>query len=273
MLKLSGIFIYPIKGLGGIGLQKSTVERRGLRWDRRWLLVDEKGKFLTQRSHPKMALLQPSFEEEYLVIKPKDGSLESLSIPTQLPDNLEHISVTVWKDTCEAVLIGKKYNQWFSTFLNIDCRLVFMPDSTHRAVDPIYAKEGEIVSFADGYPILIAGERSLADLNKRLEVPVPMNRFRPNLVFSGGEPFEEDTWGYFKIGDEASFRGTKPCARCQVPTIDQDTGEMGKEPMKTMNTFRRKGKKVLFGLNVCWDLEHSKEVFTEVKIGDQIEIL
>jgi uncharacterized protein YcbX len=273
MLKITSIYIYPIKGLAGISLQTSKVEKRGLQYDRRWLLVDENGKFLTQRSHPNMALLQPSFDNGNLLVQHKLKTVNALSIPLSLPENSKTIKVTIWDDTCKAILVGAQYDDWFSSVLNVNCRLVFMPDSTNRWIDPKYAKKGEVVSFADGYPVLVAGEGSLNDLNNRLDSPVPMNRFRPNLVFSGGQPFEEDQWGHFKVGEEAFFRGTKPCARCQVPTIDQETAEMGKEPIKTLSTFRRFDRKILFGLNACWDLEKTERQDVTVAVGDEVSIL
>ncbi|NJN42563.1 MAG: MOSC domain-containing protein [Flammeovirgaceae bacterium] len=162
--------------------------------------------------------------------------------------------------------IRKEYDQWFSERMGSGCRLVFFPEKNSRPVDPNYRIGNEHVSLADGYPFLIIGEESLNNLNLKLSAPVPMNRFRPNMVFSGGKPYEEDTWRNFRIG-ENRFAGVKPCARCSIPTIDQDTGEMGKEPSATLSKYRRgEDGKVYFGQNVV-ALDHNK-----ISIGQKIEI-
>lgn len=176
--------------------------------------------------------------------------------------------VRVWQDDCEAVLVSAEADHWFSKALGTPCHLVYMPETSQRPVDPKYAKAEETVSFADGYPYLMIGQASLDDLNDRLSEPIDMIRFRPNLVFSGGTPFMEDEWENFSIG-AARFRGTKPCARCQIPTIDLTTGKTSKEPTKTLATFRKQDNKILFGLNACWELDNG-EGGRSIKIGDPI---
>lgn len=248
-LTLSQIFIYPIKSLGGIALPKAQVEDRGLQYDRRWMLVDEQGQFMTQRAFAGMALLQVALGAEGLQVSHRSHkNLAPLFIPFE-PAGLNPVQVTVWEDSCLALEVSAEANAWFSRALGRSCRLVYMPDTSRRPVDPDYATPGAITSFSDGFPILLIGQASLEDLNSRLSEPVGMERFRPNLVFTGGQAFEEDDWNYFCIGEHA-FQGVKPCRRCVMTTIDQQTAEKGKEPLQTLSTYRQKGNKILFGQNV-----------------------
>ena len=244
---LSQINIYPIKSLGGISLQSSLVEERGLQYDHRWMLVDEQNKFITQRLHPKMALLKVEINNDLLTIKHKQNKLSPLTL-LPLPYDDEEINVQIWNDNVTAIKFSHDANNWFTEAIGFKCCLVYMPDSTKRKVDPKYAKN-KMVSFADGYPFLIIGEESLNDLNKRLEEPLPMTRFRTNFVFGGGKPFDEDNWKTIKIGNMV-FHSTKSCTRCVITTIDQNTGTKGKEPLKTLATFRQKDNNVMFGMNL-----------------------
>ena len=265
-LKLSEIWIYPIKSLGGISLESAIVERRGLQYDRRWMLVDEQGVFLTQRKHKIMALLQVRLTENGFKVMHKIKDISPVYIPFDAQP-LEYLKVKVWNDECEAFTINNDINHWFSDVLGISCKLVYMPDNSYRQVDIRYAKEGDIVNFADGYPMLIIGQTALDKLNGKLAEAIPMNRFRPNLVYTGGQANEEDTWKEFKIGNIV-FLGVKPCARCVVTTINQDSGEAGTEPLKTLATYRKKGKKILFGQNVI-----SHAFGDTIQVGEPIEIV
>ena len=212
--------------LGGISLTSALVENRGLRNDRCWMLINSNNYFMTQRQYPQMALLQTSIEDNFLKVFHKIENLVPINIPLQHDSNVE-IEVPIWEDFCLALTTNKEIDKWFSQALNVQCRLVYMPDTTRRRVDPKYSPREKIVSFADAYPFLIIGEKSLEELNSRLATPVPMNRFRPNFVFEGGTSFIEDTFNNFKIGSIA-FQGVKTSARCVVTTVDQDTGEMGR---------------------------------------------
>ncbi len=263
-LVLSAIHIYPIKSLGGITLESAVVEARGLQYDRRWMLVDARNQFMTQRKLAKMALLKVSIENESLCVTAP--LMPRFTVP-YLPQTNESISVTVWDDTCQALMVSREANNWFSEALQTTCKLVYMPDHTLRPVDPRYAKNEEIVSFADAYPFLLIGEASLADLNSRLALPVPMNRFRPNLVVNTAQPFVEDEWKTICIG-ETQFHLVKPCARCVLTTVDQQTGIAGKEPLRTLSTYRKINNKVLFGQNVLtenWGMS--------INLGDTVEVL
>ena len=268
-MNLSEINIYPIKSLGGVALKSSIVENRGLQYDRRWMLVDVNNKFLTQREFPKMATVNVEVTKDSLGVS-ADG--KSIEIPFGI-DSDETKVVKIWSSRCRAKVYQKPINDWFSGVLQTDCRLVLMPEETTRRVNYFYAvHKDDAVSFADGYPVLLIGEESLNDLNSRLETAVPMNRFRPNLVFSGGDAFAEDGWKQIKIGASV-FHVVKPCGRCVMTTIDQSNGEkQGTEPLKTLASYRipkrSVKKKILFGQNLI-----AENVGEVLKVGDKIEII
>jgi len=263
-LTLSEIVIYPTKSLRGVAVAEAVVEPRGLRGDRRWMVVDATELFVTQRALPRMALVEALLCEQ--------GGLD-LAAPGMSPLHVAETAagrvrqVTIWRDTVAAHDGGDEAAAWLTAFLGRPCRLVQMPMSTERAVSPAYGQPGDIVSFADGYPFLLIGQASLDDLNTRLASPLPMRRFRPNLVIAGAEPFAEDRWTRICI-DDIVFRVVKPCARCTIPTVDPDAGEFaGKEPLRTLATFRKVGSKVLFGQNVI------AEGVGMLHIGAQVKIL
>jgi len=263
---LSSLLIYPIKSLGGISVHEAVAQERGLQYDRRWMLVDAQGRFVSQREVAEMALLGTAIEPPFLVVFSKKNPRLRIHLPLQPPVlDMPEILVDIWDDHCTARVHTLDVNNWFSDILGSPVRLVFMPDTAWRPTNPTYAPEGMPVSFADGFPYLIIGQATLDDLNGRLPQPLPMNRFRPNFVFSGGGPFEEDAWRDFSIGD-VRFRSVKPCARCIIPTTDQDTGLRAAEPLKTLATYRKQGHRILFGQNVVW-LGGTENV---VRVGDAI---
>jgi uncharacterized protein YcbX len=242
----------------------AEVEDRGLRYDRRWVLVDETNKFFTQRDIPEMALIKVLIENEGLKLHHKTKNVEALFIPFNF-DHTEKTDVVIWDDTVVGDFYDQTIDGWFSKILGIKCHLVKMPESTQRIVDKTYAKN-KTVSFADAFPFLIIGQASLDDLNSRLEKPLPMNRFRTNFVFTGGKPFEEDSWKKFRIGD-VTFEAVKPCARCVITTTDQETAERTEEPLFTLSKFRKVNNKVMFGMNLI------AESTGFVKLNDRIELL
>lgn len=260
-IKLTGIYIYPIKSAAGISLDAAEVGDRGFHYDRRWMLVDDAGTFMTQRQFPRMALIDVQLGEQLVVNAPQQ---ETLKIPLQ-PEGDRHISVKVWRDVCEAIPLGTVVSQWFSEFLETPCHLVFMPDSSFRPVEPDYADPDDQVGFADAYPFLLISEASLQDLNERLAEPIPMNRFRPNLVVSGCEGFAEDQWRQIQIGS-IPFRVVKPCDRCAIPTVDQATGIPAKEPLLTLARYRRQNGKILFGQNLIQDAQG------RLQVGDSVSV-
>lgn len=263
---LTEINVYPIKSLGGIRLDNSKVEERGLQFDRRWMLVDEKNQFLSQREFPKMAAVGVKLNADSLTVS---NNSENLQIPFEAESN-QTASAKIWSSRVKSKVYENEINDWFSEVLRTKCRLVLMPEESKRRVSPFYAvrKFEDTVSFADGYPFLLIGENSLNDLNSKLEMPLPMNRFRPNLVISGSKPFAEDNWKKIKIG-ETIFHVVKPCARCVMTTINQISGEKdGKEPLKTLAKYRTKRGKVLFGQNLI-----AENAGAVLKIGDKIELI
>lgn len=267
-MKLSKIYIYPIKSLAGFQVMTSKLKIRGLENDRRFMLIDKQGVFMTQRTVKEMALLQTAIKDDRIQVWHKNQPTDILTIPTKPTYFTKEIEVEVWDTASLAQVMAPPINQWFQNQLNLDCQLVYMPDTAERRMKKEYNTARDLFSFADGAPILITGQAGLADLNNRLDNPVSMNRFRPNLVFSGGTPFVEDEWKEVKIGLHF-FKITHRCVRCNVLNINQETAEIDKEPNRTLATFRRFNQEIYFGVNVVWkaQLSEGKE---EVKIGDRI---
>lgn len=262
---ISQINVYPIKSLKGISFEEAGIERRGLRYDRRWMLVDADGQFMTQRDFPKMALIETSVNGDGLKVRFNEREMAVPAEPEKGP-----VEVGIWEGPVAAAMFGEEVNGWFSDALGVECRLVTMPETTRRRIEPEYAlnPDEDHVSFADAYPLLLISEGSLADLNSRLEAPIQMNRFRPNIVVAGTEAFAEDGWKKIRIG-ETVFHLVKPCARCVVTTVDQATGiKDGKEPLKTLAAYRTKDGKVLFGQNLI--AENPGNV---IRIGDEVEVI
>lgn len=260
MYHITQIFIYPVKSLGAIALAETRVEERGLQYDRRWMLCDAHNRVITQREFKELALFKMQFDENGFVVSYPDGA--SFFIPFAIKGETE--KVTVWDDTCEAIEY-KEGSAWFSKMLAFTCRLFYMPNETKRKVDTKYASNNEITSFSDGYPILLAGQQSLNDLNDRLSEAISIDRFRPNLVFDGGSAFDEDEFVNFSINN-VLLKGTKLCSRCLVITINQTTAISGQEPLKTLAAYRSKNNKVLFGQNVTVQQEGN------IKVGDTLSL-
>jgi uncharacterized protein YcbX len=263
---LKEIRIYPIKSLGGISLSEAVVEPKGFRYDRRWMLVKPDGTFLTQRENTVMALVEVELADRHLRVyhrhRPDDVLEISLEKTTE-----ESLTAYVWdRQAVDSLVVSPEADAWFSRLLGFPCRLVYMPDDSLRPVDPKYAQPDDVVSFADGFPYLVISTDSLNELNSRVEQPLEMIRFRPNLVVEGVLPHDEDTWYHFKIG-ELTFCGVKPCARCVLTTIDPESGKKGKEPLKTLATYRKLDSKILFGQNVL------AETTGLLSVGDPVTIL
>lgn len=226
--QLSDIFIYPIKSLGAISLDNAKTTEKGLQYDRRWMLIDADNNFMTIRRNVEFLFFKLSMTESGFQISYKGDSLD---IPFYY-DSDEKIICSVWDDQVTAVKGETYWNQWFSEKLGRSCSLVYMPDDSNRVIKPMWG--GTSVSFADGYPLLVIGNESLRDLNSKLDKPIQMTRFRPNLVFKGGTAYEEFKWSAFSIGN-VNFQGLKPCARCIVTTYNPQTGEKGREPLLTLS--------------------------------------
>jgi uncharacterized protein YcbX len=251
-ITVTGLFTYPIKSCGRLSHQQIELDERGPVWDRHWMVVEPDGMFITAREAPTMQLIQPAFENGCMRLTapgmtPIDVTLQREPAPSK--------TVKVWNAVCEAVDEGDDLAAWLSDYLKVECRLVRMMDGFKRLVDPNYAHHSATTGFSDGFPMLIVSEASLAELNRRLEergkTPVPMSRFRPNVVMTGCDAFAEDEWKTIQIGS-MMVDVVKPCARCVMTTVDSTTGQIPDtaEPLATLNTFRKQGTQVMFAQNV-----------------------
>lgn len=270
-MTIKNIFIYPIKSIRGIAIPEVEVQTRGLAMDRRWMLVDREGVFLTQRTFAKMALLQPNLHENQLEVTTQDTKISPIfvsRIPTIQEEAL--IPVQIWKDSCMAWPYPKEINQWFSEVLDQDVRLVYLPETSTRPIKERFYRPGDYVSLADAYPVLLANTSSLEDFNTRLEKPIPIQRIRPNILVEHDVPYAEDDWLDFTIGN-VRFRGTEPCARCQVLNINPQTTLSSPETLKTLSSYRKKENNVYFGLNAC--LHDASQAGLTLRVGDELTVL
>lgn len=261
-MTLSEIWVYPIKSLGGISVQTARVFPKGLEHDRRWMLLDEKGMFMTQRHHPQMALFKLSTGTDHITVRYQG---ETLNIPVDEPGGTP-FRTGIWKDDVTVIPLDPAYDKWFSERLGVDSRLVRFPEENPRPVEPGHRDAADHVRLQDAFPFLILGQASLDELNRRLATPVPVNRFRPNFVFTGGDPHEEDGWQNFTIGS-LPFQGTRTCARCGIPGVDQETGQKQKEPLATLVDYRMQGNNIMFGMNAIGP------GYGEVNVGDEVMVV
>jgi uncharacterized protein YcbX len=264
MYKLTEINIFPVKSLSGYSVKSAVVTDRGLKYDRRWMLIDENGKFITQRSMGNMALLRTEVKGEEVELSSKVSNEKiSFSVNQKTDKNIEAV---IWNDIVNTNQVSELIDEWLSDTLNIKCSLVYMPEDSKRVVDNKYSLNKDITSLSDGFPFLVIGEESLNDLNSRLTKKISMNRFRTNFVFSGGNPFDEDKWKKIQIGN-IFYYPIKPCSRCVVTTIDPETGYKENEPLATLSSFRKENNKINFGQNML----HSG--IGEINIGAEIKVL
>ena len=246
MMHLETITVYPVKGVGGVSLQEASVRARGLAQDRRWMLVDMDGRALSQRQLPKLVWISASIEDKGLSLQ--FPGIRDLHFDFPGP-SASRLDVNIWGDSVSAQLAATEASDWFTSVLDHDCRLVFMDSVAQRGVDPAYSDGEAVVSFADGYPLLLTSTASLHKLNGRMDCTIPMSRFRPNVVVHGAKPFDEDGWRVIQIGS-VRFDVVKSCTRCVVTTVNADTAVPGKEPLRTLSTFRKRDGKVYFGENL-----------------------
>ncbi|MEU5218714.1 MOSC N-terminal beta barrel domain-containing protein [Streptomyces sp. NPDC020807] len=269
---LRSVHIHPVKAMRALSRTDAEVQPWGLAHDRRWTVVDGAGKIVTQRKHPRLALAsaEPTADGGVVLSAPGHPSLE-VGVPDAA---LGTITTEVFEDLVEAVPAGPEAAAWVSAYLGIDARLVHMDAPEHRRpVAPKYALPGETVTFADGYPVLVATSASLDALNALIaqgdhahEGPLPMSRFRPNLVVDGTEAWAEDGWTRLSVG-EVTFRVARDCGRCVVTTTDQDTAARGKEPLRTLARHRTVNRRTIFGQLLV--PEHRGTV----RVGDPVKIL
>ena len=260
--KVVSLHIYPIKGMQGVSVKTAKTLERGFEFDRRYMLINAEGTFISQRTHPDLVFFYPSIVDNQLRVSYK-GVEFNISLAESLGNDVE---ATLFEHHIQATEVSAKANMWFSKYLNEPVRLVKMEEKDIRYKDLIKGPDKVMVSFADGYPYLIAGTASLDRLNEQLESPVPMNRFRPNIVVKTTVPHEEDDWENIRIG-KSSFLVIKPCARCPVVTVDQENSIKSKEPLKTLAKYRKRKNMVFFGANAI--SRDQKEVY----IGDEVVVL
>ncbi len=246
---LSQIHIYPVKSLAGIPVERWPVDQKGLRYDRKWMLIDEQQQFLSQRRLPKMALIKTRIDGDQLILSAP--GMADLSVPLQ-GESGETLEVGIWHDQCLAQTTSQQADAWLSGFLGCRCRLVFHADDSIRPVDPRYAHPTDQTGFADGFPFLIVSENSLYSLNQAMQLELSMLRFRPNLVIADCASYAEDSWRRIRI-NAIDFRLPKPCSRCSVPAIDPETALVGKQPLTTLNQLRKWDNKIYFGQNALHD--------------------
>ena len=262
MIRVTGLFRYPIKSCAGISLDSAALDHRGIEYDRRWMVADAMGVFRTQRELPRMALIHPRVSGDSLTLTAE--GMPDLSLP--LTSHGSRLTVGVWNDEVEAIDQGEATADWLTRFLAEPLRLVRFDDAQDRRVEQKYAvRPDDQVGFADAYPLLIGNEASLAELNTRLSEPLPMKRFRPNIVVTGAEPYAEDRWGRLRVGDVA-IAVVKPCARCAVTTVNPDTAEKGKEPLSTLAGYRRAAGGVMF----CENAIHLSNGI--LRVGDEVTV-
>jgi uncharacterized protein len=245
---VSALYVYPIKSCRGVRVTQWPIVERGFEADRRWMIVTASGRFLSQREVPRLTLVTTAFDGDALHVQAPE--LPTLILPRHYEADATRV-VQIWRDQSVGC-VHPEGSAWFSMFLGAPHELVYMPDAEHRQVNPDRARVGDIVSFADGYPFLLISEASLADLNRRLADPIPMERFRPNIVVSGVEAFAEDDFEHVQLGP-ISFRAVKRCDRCSITTVDLETGKTSREPLRTLATFRLQDSKVWFGMNLIHD--------------------
>jgi uncharacterized protein len=268
-MRLASIHTYPVKGCRRADHGDAVVEPWGLAGDRRWLIAEPDGKFITQRAEPRLALIAPSVRAWGGLVLRTPG-MPDLDVPA--PADGAVMPVQVWRDTVDAVPAGDTAGDWLSAVLDRKVRLVHLRDPAQRAVDPAHGQPGDLVSFADAYPVLLTNAASLDAVNDWLveggDEPVPMTRFRPNLVVTGAPAWAEDDWldRRLRIGG-VTFRAVKPCDRCAVTTIDQDTAERGRQPLRVLGQRRLSPIGPLFGLNLIPDGGG------RLAVGDRMEVV
>jgi uncharacterized protein YcbX len=262
-LHVSGLFVHPVKSCAGIAVERWPLTPRGLRWDRHWMLVTRDGKFASQRSIPRLSQIRTALEPTHLVLH--HDALPDLRLPLARVPGVRR-EVEVWDDVCLAEDQGDLAADWFTRAVDEPLRLVRKTEDPDRTVDSRYAPPGHVTDFADGFPVLVTTEASLAALNQDLRNPVDMRRFRANVVIAGSQPWAEDAWRQIRI-ETAVLALVKPCARCSIVTVDPDSGQGGAEPLRTLARLRNQDGKVLFGQNVL--VLHAGEV----AVGDRVVVV
>lgn len=263
-MRIASIHVHPVKACRAIDVPRAELRLVGLRHDRRYMVVDADARFLTQRSHPTLALVETAIDGDALELRTPNGA--RVRVPLERADGPRRRAI-VWDDEVACVEPSAEASAFFSDHLGAPASLVFMPADVVRAVERPYGRDGDRVGLADAYPVLLASLASLADVEARVGAAVPMSRFRPNLVVDGGVAWDEERHGTARVGD-VSLRMPKRCSRCEVTLVDQRTAAKGKEPLRTLATFRASGNKVYFAMNCIPDGEGVVAVGDPVSFGE-----
>ena len=264
-LRVTELNIYPVKSCGGIGLTDMTVSHWGPEWDRRIMVVDEHHSFVTARKYPRLLQVKTALTHDGLRLSVKGKTDLHIDLKEVGSNEQANPDAKVWRDQVGALSAGASADLWFSSLLGTSVKLVYMPDTSFRQVDRRYFDQKQRVSFADGFPLLLTHQSSLDELNQRLQIPLPMTRFRPNIVVAGGKPWAEDNWQNIRIGG-MDFLAVKPCSRCVMTTIDPTTLASSPEPLRTLKEYRRTDLGIIFGQNLV-NLENGM-----IAVGDKVEV-
>jgi len=262
VITVVSLHVYPLKSGAAIPLAAAPAGPRGFPHDRCWMLVDAEGCCLTQREHPALALVR--FVPQEGAVRAEAPGMEPLHVPWP-PAQGEHVTVRIWSDTVTAAAGSRDADAWFSRYLGAACRLAGAGAGTRRLLPAKQVPEGGEAAFQDSMPYHLVSLSSLAELNRRSSSPVTVERFRPNIVVKGSEPFAEDSWRRIAVGG-VPFRVVKPVGRCAVTTVDQSTGARGREPLAVLATFRRRENTVLFGQYLI------AEAKGPVHVGDTVDV-
>lgn len=265
-MRVSALWVHPVKSCRAVALDRALLDETGFRHDRRWMIVDPDGRFVSQRERPELARVSVAVAADHLALAVEGHG--ALTVALAPPGDAPPRRVAVWDDAVDAVRASPDAAAWLRSALGLDGDLVWMPPGSARPVDPRYARAVDRVGFADGFPLLVVGTGSLDALNARLEAPVPMERFRPNVVVAGAAPFDEDEWSVFRLG-MVRCRAVKPCARCVIVNTDPRTGARGVEPLKALSALRTRDSKVYFGQNAV----HAREAIGQwVSVSDEVAV-
>lgn len=262
---VSQLYIYPIKSLGAVALDNMPLVDGGPAWDRRWMIVDAQGRFITQREYPQLALVDVALDIDAATLRLTAPETNPLQLPLVAANRWSQ-PVVVWNDTVQAVYGGEQAERWISGYLGIPARFVYMPDAALRTADQDFAQADDVVSFADAFPLLLIGEASLQDFNLHLDQSIEMLRFRPNIVVTGTSAYAEDSWCRLKIG-EVDCRVVKACARCVIPSINRENAQKEPQVARALAQHRRGRGGVYFGQNLIHDANG------EISRGDMVDLL
>ena len=266
-MKITELNIYPVKSLGGISLQSSQLTPKGLRYDRNWMLIDETGKFMTQRTFPQMAMIDTKIKDGELIFSHQKTN-QTASIPIMKNYGVT-LNTKVWSNYCEVQKV-EGIGEWFSKIFGFRCHLVFFPTKNIRKKETENGIIQNLTSLSDKSPVLITNEASLAELNSRLDNAIPMNRFRGNIKVNGTKAFEEDEWQSVKIGD-ATFKTVEICGRCKLINVNHLTGEPTQEPLPTLSSYRKMDREIKFGMRMTCEVAEGSDVV--IRLGDEVKVV